>query len=391
VPDHSSEQASALAAIDEASSSLRALSLSIHGQPELGYEEHHAHQVLTDYLEGAGFEVVRSAYGLPTAFRAVAGSGGPSVAVLCEYDALPAIGHACGHNLIAAAGVAVALGLRAGLEGREGTVVVLGSPAEERGGGGKIRLIQAGAFEDLDAAVMLHPGMADRAAGQALAHRVLSVEFHGRASHAAGAPWLGLNALDAMILAFSALGLLRQQLQPSYRVHGVITHGGDSPNIIPERTAALLQVRAPTSKEVEPLRGRVLACFEGAATQTGCRLEHSWSDLPYEDLVQNPVLAGAYTRHFESAGGKILPPNVGGSTDMGNVSHVLPALHPHFRIPTPEGQGNHTRGFAEAAGTPEAHEAAMRAAGALALAALEVYLDGGVRQAMRKAFEDASR
>lgn len=377
------------AAIDDRSEELRGLSLEIHAHPELGYEERHAHELLTGFLEREGFEVTRSAHGMETAFRAVAGRGEPVVAVLCEFDALPGLGHACGHNLIAAAGAGIGLALRDALvEGVEGTVVVLGSPAEERGGGGKVRLIEAGAFDGVDAAVMIHPGMADRAAADSLAHRVLEVEFFGRASHAAGAPWLGVNALDAMVQAFSALGLLRQQLHPTHRVHGVITHGGDSPNIIPEHTSALLQVRAPTRQEVDALRPRVLACFEGAATQTGCRLEHRWSDLPYENLVQNAVLATAYTREFEALGGQVLPPAPGGSTDMGNVSHVVPSLHPHFQIPSEAGQGNHTRGFAEAAGRPEAHERMLRAAKALASTALHVYVDPGFREEMRRTFRE---
>lgn len=385
MPYSKAEQA-ALAAIDGAADDLRTLSLAIHERPELGYEETHAHQLLCDFLESAGFEVERGAHGIATSFRGSAGSKGPTVAVLCEYDALPVLGHACGHNLIAAAGVAVGAGLRAALaaDGIEGRVVVLGAPAEERGGAGKARLIEAGAFDGLDAAVMLHPGMGDHARSSSLAHRALGIVFRGRASHAAGAPWLGVNALDAMILGFSSLGLLRQQLNPSHRVHGVITHGGDSPNVIPERTEAQLLVRAETSEEVEVLRERVLACFRGAAEQTGCELEPTWSDYPYENLIQNGPLADAYTESFEELGGEIRPPHRGGSTDMGNVSRVLPSLHPHFRIPAES--GNHTRPFAAAAATPEAHQAMLRAAKALCLAALRVYGDADFRAEMRRQF-----
>jgi Xaa-Arg dipeptidase len=384
----SGPEEAALAAIDEAADGLRALSLDIHSHPELGYEEVRAHGVLSEFLEGAGFSVERSAHGLETSFRAVSGSGGAVVAALCEYDALPALGHACGHNLIAAAGVAVGLGLRAGLEasGEAGTVLVLGAPAEERGGAGKVRLIEAGAFEGLDAAVMLHPGMGDHVRGSSLAHRGLEVVFRGRASHAAGAPWMGVNALDAMVLGFASLGLLRQQLHPTHRVHGVITHGGDSPNIIPERTEARLLVRAPTREEVDVLRGRVLACFSGAAEQSGCELEATWAEFPYENLVQNGSLADAYAEQFEVLGGEMQPPRMGGSTDMGNVSQVLPGLHPHFRIPS-EG-GNHTRPFTDAAATAEAHEAMLRAAKALCLASLRVYSDADFRSEVRRGFEE---
>ena len=387
----SDPQRAAIDAIDAASEELRALSLDIHAHPELGYEETHAHAALTDYLEAAGFEVERSAHGLDTSFRAAAGSGGPVVAALCEYDALPEIGHACGHNLIAIAGVATGLGLRAALRTAEieGTVLVIGAPAEERGGGGKIRLIEAGAFDGVDAAVMLHPGMGDEVRPSSLAHRGLTVEFRGRASHAAGAPWRGVNALDAMVLGFSALGLLRQQIEPSHRVHGVITHGGDSPNIIPERTEARLLVRAPTRNEVDALRERVLACFSGAAQQTGCELETTWSDSPYEGLRQNPALADAYRDSFEAVGGAIRPGRGGGSTDMGNVTQLLPGLHPHYRIPATS--GNHTRDFTAAAAAPEAHEATIRAAKALTLAALRTFEGSRFIEAVRTSFASEER
>ena len=382
----STSQQTAIDAIDAASEELRALSLDIHAHPELGYEETHAHGALTDYLEAAGFEVERSAHGLETPFRASAGSGGPVVAALCEYDALPEIGHACGHNLIAIAGVAVGVGLRAALRSAEieGTILVIGAPAEERGGGGKIRLIEAGAFEGVDAAVMVHPGMGDEVRPSSLAHRGLTVEFRGQASHAAGAPWRGVNALDAMVLGFAALGLLRQQIEPSHRVHGVITHGGDSPNIIPERTEAQLLVRAPTRDEVDVLRERVLACFTGAAQQTGCELEPTWAEHPYENLRQNPPLADAYRDSFEAIGGTIRPGRGGGSTDMGNVTQVLPGLHPHYRIPA--ASGNHTRGFTDAAATSEAHEATIRAAKALALASLRAFEDPAFLEAVHASF-----
>ena len=308
MPNYTPEQQRAVDAVDSRADELRRIAREIHAHPELGYEEYEAHKLLTGFLEDEGFEVVRSAFGVETAFKAIAGSGSPTVAVLCEYDALPALGHACGHNLIAALGVGVGVALKDALEGHQGTVIVLGSPAEERGGGGKVRLIEAGAFEGVDAAVMAHPSTADRAASMSLSHRLFNVEFFGKAAHAAGAPWLGNNALDAMIQAFSALGLLRQQVPPSHRIHGIITHGGDSPNIIPEHTSALVQVRAPTRGEVEPLLARVLACFEGAALQTGCRFEYSWSGMGYEDLRQNPTLAASYQQHFEGFGGTIQPP-----------------------------------------------------------------------------------
>jgi len=380
------EQQRVIDAIDTRADELRRISREIHAHPELGYEEEFAHQLLTGVLEDEGFEVVRSAFGIDTAFKAIAGSGSPTVAVLCEYDSLPALGHACGHNLIAALGIGVGVALKDALEGREGTVIVLGSPAEERGGGGKVKLIEAGAFEGVDAAVMAHPSTADRAASLSLSHRLINVEFFGQAAHAAGAPWLGHNALDAMIQAFSAMALLRQQVHPSHRIHGIITHGGDSPNIIPEHTVGLIQVRAPSRAEVDDLQARVLACFEGAALQTGCRFEHSWAGIGYDDLRQNPVLASSYQAHFEAMGGDIQPPAPGGSTDMGNVSHVVPSLHPNFKIPVADGQGNHTRNFEAAAGKPEAEDAMLQSAKTLALTVLDAYTSETFRQEMAAAF-----
>ena len=371
--------------IDATSDDLRVLSLDIHSHPEVGFEEEYAHAALTGFLDAQGFEVVRGAFGLPTAFRAIAGSGEPTIAIVCEYDALPEIGHACGHNLIAASSVAVALALQDALALGEGTIVVLGSPAEE-GGGGKIVMLDAGAFEGVDAAMMLHPNnRADRARSTSLANRRVDIDFHGVNAHAAARPWEGVNALDAMVLAFSAVGLLRQQIPPAWRVHGIITNGGEAENIIPGHTAARLLVRTPQIEERAELERRLLACFEGAAAQTGCRLEYRWDDRPYADLVQNLRFAEAYEQHFAALGGDVdRAVEAAASTDMGNVSQALPSLHPGFKIPSEA--GNHNAGFTAAAATEEAHTLAMRAAKALALTALDAYLDPAVLEAAKREF-----
>lgn len=361
-------------AIDDASDELRVLNLDIHGHPEVRFEEEHAHAALTTFLDEHGFEVVRSAFGLPTAFRAVAGSGDPTVAIICEYDALPDIGHACGHNLIATAGIAVGLALQEAIEPGEGTIVVMGSPAEE-GGGGKIAMIDEGAFDGIDLAMMLHPGnRTDTARSSSLANRRLDIDFYGVNAHAAARPWQGVNALDAMVLAFSAIGLLRQQIQPTWRVHGIISNGGEAENIIPGHTSAKMLVRTPLVSERPELESRVLACFEGAAAQTGARLEYHWDERPYSELQQSPPLAESYEGHFEAMAGEIdRTVAAAASTDMGNVSQVLPSLHPSFKIPSEF--GNHNAGFTEAAATQEAHELTLRAATALALTALDAYVD----------------
>lgn len=372
-------KARAKARIDAAAAGLRDVSLSIHAKPELNFEEHHAHEVLTSYLAGEGFSVERAAYGMPTAFRAVAGSGSPTIAVLCEYDALPGIGHACGHNLIAISGLAAGLALKDALGEGNGTVVVLGSPAEE-GGGGKIVLIERGAFEGIDAAMMLHPSPRDSAYMNVLAIDHVKVECFGHNAHAAAAPWEGVNALDALIAGFNAVALMRQQILPSDRVHGVITAGGLKPNIIPDYTAAEFYIRSRNRAELEKLRAKIYGCFEGAAISAGCTVKVAAPEgqRPYSDMIANDVMAEAYTENFGSFGLKLpgkqaVLSGPGGSTDMGDVSYVVPSIHPMFSIPVTHGAGNHTPGFTACAATAEAHDNTFRAAKAMAMTALDLY------------------
>lgn len=362
--------------VDEVAGELRELSLAIHAHPELNFQEVYAHTVLTDYLERKGFAVRRGAYALPTAFEAVAGSGQPRIAVLCEYDALPEIGHACGHNLIATAGVAVSVALKQALDAGSGTVVVLGTPAEE-GGAGKAYLIERGAFTDLDAAMMLHPFPFDSVWPHVTALHALEVEFFGKSAHAAALPHEGINALDALVLAYNALSVLRQQIRSNERIHGIITKGGTKPNIIPDHTAGEFYVRAKDDHDLQQLKDRVIACFEGAARATGCRLEYRWIGKPYSHLTTNGPLAETFAENARLLG-KHLPDRDHDpaaaypfSTDMGNVSHVVPAIHPLFAIPTRG--GNHTPEFAEAAATPDAHAAMLTAAKALAMTALDLF------------------
>lgn len=374
--------------IENASSDLRTLSLAIHDHPELNFEEHFAHSLLTDFLHDAGFRVERGAFGLPTAFRASVGEGAPCIAVLCEYDALPEIGHACGHNLIAAAGVAVGLALKAAAP--SGTVLVLGTPAEE-GGGGKVLMLERGAFEGVDAAMMVHPAPGHSAWPLVIGVEALEAQFFGRSAHAAMAPHDGVNALDAMVLAFNGVALLRQQLPTDTRVHGVITKGGTKPNIIPDHTAAELYVRARTLSDLESLKQRVVACFDGAARATGCRLEIRWPGPRFRELRTNDPVAARYTRHLEALGVTVSPRGMNPldrmpiSTDMGNVSHAVPAIHPLFAIDTEA--GNHTPTFAEAARSTSAHRAMLLAATALAETAFDCYVDPALLREARAAFD----
>jgi amidohydrolase len=384
----STRKQAAQQAIQAAGADLRALSLDIHSHPELNFQEVHAHAALTDFLEERGFEVARGAWGLPTAFKATIGSGSPTVAVLCEYDALPGIGHACGHNLIAIAGVATGLGAQAALRPGEGTLLVLGSPAEE-GGGGKQFMIERGAFNGVDAALMLHPAPIDQPWGTALAIQQLEVEYHGRGAHASASPHDGINALDALVLAYNNLSALRQQFRSGQQVHGVFHEAGVKANIIPHHTRAEYILRARNFTDLEDLKRRALACFQGAATATGCRLEHQWAGPPYDNVLSNEPLGEAFVENARALGWPLphkneAPQTMGGSTDMGNVSHVVPGIHPLYAIPSEA--GNHTEGFTAAAATPEAHERTLRAATALAMTVIDAFLDPDLLPAAKAAF-----
>ena len=388
----------AIEAIDAAATSLQALSLDIHAHPEENYQEVHAHAALTNWLGEEGWDVRRSAYGMDTAFEARRGAASPdapTLAVLCEYDALPGIGHACGHNLIAASGVAAGLGVAAAIEqsGLNAAIRILGSPAEE-GGGGKIRLIDAGAFAEVGAAMMLHPAPGDMIRPSVLAIDTCMVEFQGRNAHAAAAPWEGRNALDALVLAYQAIALLRQQSKPDVRIHGKIHHGGDKPNIIPDRAAAEFYVRGRDDATVDDMIARVEACFRGAAEATGCSVSVEWQPGErYSDMANNGPLAQAFGQRWLDLGVRASDldrPGTGGfgSTDMGNVSHVVPSIHPMYAIPTEDGAGNHTPGFTAAAATDAAHDSTFTAAKALALTALDWLTDPQLRETAQADFDD---
>lgn len=310
--------------------------------------------------------------------------------MLCEYDALSEIGHACGHNLIAASGVATGLVLKDALGEGNGTVVVLGSPAEE-GGGGKVFLIERGAFEGVDAAMMLHPSPNDGAYPSVTAIDRLEVEYVGRNAHAAARPQDGINALDALIAAYNNVSLLRQQMSPDARVHGVIIRGGVKPSIIPDHTAAEFYIRAADDARLEALKQRVVACFEGAVIATGCRLDYRWGGRAYSNLATNTSIAEAYVENARSLGKALPARSAGGaggpSTDMGNVSYILPSIHPMFAIPT--GAGNHHPDFTAAAAKPEAHQAMLTAATALAMTAIDLYTRPELLDAARADFQAA--
>lgn len=279
--------------IDALAGGLLDVSHDIHAHPELNYEEHHAHAVLTDFLEAQGIAPERSAYGLATAFDSRVGSDGPQVAVLCEYDALPGVGHACGHNIIAAAGLGAGIAAASVAEQLGGTVRIMGTPAEE-GGGGKVRMARAGAFEGVAAAMMVHPADADLLNMNCLAIQQLLVDFHGKAAHAAAAPWEGRNALDAAVLGYMNVSALRQHIKPNERVHGVFTKGGDKPNIVPAEAAMDWYIRSGSLDSLEPLKERVFACLDAAALACGCTMHHEWAGETYADMIDNGPMVASY-------------------------------------------------------------------------------------------------
>ncbi|XP_059156032.1 peptidase M20 domain-containing protein 2-like [Physella acuta] len=377
--------ATACLAIDQEADALEQLNLTIWKNPELLFQEKIAHDALTNFLEERGFSVERGYKNVETAFKATwecqttgdKVDNAPNIAVLCEYDALPEIGHACGHNLIAQLGVAAALGVKAALEklGRPiGKLTVLGTPAEE-GGGGKIVLIEAGAFDDVDVAMMCHPSYANIFLPQVLALRQYTVTYHGKACHASAAPWEGVNALDAAVQAYNSISALRQQLKPTTRVHGIITKGGVKANIVPDLTEMEYFIRAENRRELDVVALKVTKCFESAAIATGCTVEIDDSQKIYADMINNRALAQVYEKHINT-----LEPNRrpvtdksrAGSTDMGNVSYVCPSIHPMYYIGAAI---NHSKDFTKESGTRSAFLLSQNQGKALALTALEIMSD----------------
>jgi amidohydrolase len=348
---------------------LRDISHWMYENPELGYEERESSARLAGFLEAQGMAVEYPAYGLETSFAARVGSAGPEVIVCAEYDALPEVGHACGHNIIAtaAAGAGVALTELADELGCR--ITILGTPAEEALGG-KVDVINAGAFAGASASMMVHPSPRNVLDPAMLAVSHIDVDFHGKASHAAFAPQLGINALDAAVQAYVNVSTLRQSLYPTDKIHGTFTYGGGAPNVIPAHTAMGWYVRAADGERLAELRDRVLDCFAAGAKATGCSWEYTQSGHPYEGMITDPVLAELAGANFTALGrtmtrGSDHPVGAAGSTDMGNVSQVVPAIHPMLGIDCAPAV-NHQKEFADATVTP-AGDAAIRD-GALGMA-----------------------
>jgi len=382
--------------IDTFKGELHELSKAIWNKPELIYEEKFAHDYLTNFLEKNGFEVERHYLGLDTAFRATFGEGKPHVAVMCEYDALPEIGHACGHNLIAEIGVASGLGIKSAMEsadGKLGKLTILGTPAEE-GGGGKIVLLRKGAFEDFDFCGMCHPfplTFADPSPSILAIARV-DITFKGKATHAGAFPWEGINALDAAVLAYNNISCLRQQIKPTWRVHGVILNGGKKSNIIPEISELEFNIRAPTSGEMDVFREKFNACFHAAALATGCEVTINWDpNCFYQNVLPARTLTDLFEKNGKELGIEFLKTPKGsilsGSTDMGNVSHFVPSIHPVFSIGGTA--ANHTRGFTDDSGADIAQKYTLDQGKALAMTAIDILVQPDLLTTINREFQEA--
>ena len=375
-------------AVAEAAGELIGVSREIHANPELGMAERKAAALLAGQLDAHGFKVERGAYGLETAFLGSWGEGPVTIAYICEYDCLPEIGHACGHNLIAAAGLGAAYGLKAALSPDRVRLLVFGTPAEETLGG-KIILLERGAFADVDVALMVHPSPVDIVAPPMYGVAQADVEYKGRSAHASILPEMGINALDALVLAYQAIAQLRQHIRRDSRVHGVITYGGGAANVVPERAAGQFMVRALSPSYLEELKGRVEACFRAGAEGTGAEVTVTWGPWACAPMRNNMALANAYRANAESLGRVFMDSRLdsSGSSDMGNISQALPSIHPMFGIGAMA--FNHTPAFTEVCATDAAHAAMVQAAQALAMTGIDAVLDPELLQSARDEFARA--
>ena len=359
--------------IDSRSQELSELSLKIHSNPELAFQEFQASAWLTEYLTRNSFSVEKGICELPTAFRGRYGQGKPAIALLAEYDALPETGHACGHNLIAAIAAGAGVASKLAVDSLGGSILVIGTPGEELYGG-KAIMVARDAFNDVDLAMIVHPGVADIATIQALACQTLEVEFFGKAAHAAAQPEAGVNALEAMIQSFTAINSLRQHIKTTARIHGIITNGGEAANIVPAYSAGNFIVRAEDDDYLDELKDKVLNCFTGAAKATGARFEYKWGEVRYSPMRNNLTLARLFMNNMKSLGRKInLTDSSGniGSSDMGNVSQLVPSIHPFVAIAPPEVL-IHSPEFAQAAASAAGTGGLVDAAKAMAMTVVDL-------------------
>ena len=378
--------------IDSVADELIEASHAIHANPELAFKEHFACETLTNTLDKHGLEPETGVFTLETAFEARinADADGPTVAVLAEYDALPGIGHACGHNIIATTALGAALALAHVADQLPGRIRLLGTPAEEKGGGKEL-MARAGAFEGVDAAMMIHPAGVNLASMPCICVAEVEAVYHGRSAHASAMPHKGVNALDGLLLAYQAISNLRQHIRSTERIHGIITEGGAAPNIVPDRTAGQFYVRAANERDLEKLKPRVQACFEAGAKGSGCEVEVNWAGVDYLDLNTNWPLADQFRSHAEGLGRDFVPYEEAlgfgaGSTDMGNVSHRVPSIHPMLAV-APPNVVIHNPEFAKWAGSEQGDAAVVDGAKALALTAADYLLSPALQQESRQAYD----
>ncbi|HSR33876.1 MAG TPA: M20 family metallopeptidase [Anaerolineae bacterium] len=381
-----------VAEIDARRDELIQMADRIHAHPEVAFREFASAALLCSRLEEEGFVVERGVAGLETAFVAtLRGQGdGPTVALLAEYDALPGLGHACGHNLIGTAAVGAGLAMKAVMPELAGNIQVIGTPGEE-GGGGKAILVDGGAFAAVDAAMMVHPSSKNLTRRTSLTSYKIQIEFYGKPAHAAAKPDEGINALDALILTYNGINALRQHLRDDARVHGIITHGGDAPNIVPEYTQARFYVRAADTPYTLEVIERIRGCAEGGARATNARLVFSEYAPHYDNRLPNEKLYDLAEANMAMLGLELSAPDERmGSSDMGNVSQVVPSIHPYVAI-GPEDMGGHTAEFCEAAGSPAGHEGMLKAAKILAMTAVDLLAVPNNLVEAKEAFEAQKR
>ena len=381
-------KSSAIGEIDARRRQLSELSLRIHANPELGFHETKAASWLTQYLMENGFAIEQGICKLPTAFRGSYGQGKPVIAILAEYDALPKLGHACGHNLIAACAVGAGVASKPAIDQFGGSILVIGTPSEEIKGG-KAVMAEREAFNNIDIAMMVHPGVHNTVTTQALACQALEVEFFGKAAHAAARPEAGINALEAMLQSFAAINSLRQHIKTKARIHGIITDGGEAANIVPAHSAATFLVRAEDELNLEELKQRVINCFMGAATASGARLEYRWANIRYIPVRNNLTLARLFRKNMQSLGRKVKPPSTShafGSTDMGNVSQLVPSIHPFVAIASEEVLV-HSPQFASAAASEAGIQGLLDAAKALAMTVTDLVANPEIVTKIKEEFQ----
>jgi len=378
-------------AIDSYQSKVVSLSHEIHEHPELKFQEHFACNLLASEIRDLGIEVQTGIAGLETSFRGSFGNLGPAIAILAEYDALPN-GHSCGHNLIAGAALAAAAGLASMQQKLPGQIVLMGTPAEE-GGGGKIKLLDNGAFKGVDAAIMAHPADCEFSAIGVLAMQHLRITFRGHAAHAAAAPWSGMSALSAVLQTFQSVDAARLHFRDLSRVHGIITNGGQAVNIVPELAQCEFSARATTAKHAGEIAERIRRCADAAAMTTGTKVQHE-TICAYKNMIINRTIAEIYERHSQALGimSREAPPGTPtGSTDMGDVSHALPAIHPMFQISN-HGEGTcHEDAFVKHSDSDRGYEAMIRVAKAMALSAYDLLANPEALASAKAEFAAASQ